>query len=163
MAEPFLGEIRMFGFGFPPKGWALCAGQTLSISQNQALFAIIGTTYGGDGIRTFMLPNLQGCAPSHVGSSIPLGGKGGAATVTLNSNQIGHSHMVKASANASTNTASGNFPASAVAKIYGSSPDTAMNAGVIAPSGGGQPHNNMQPYLVINFCIALTGIFPSRN
>jgi microcystin-dependent protein len=163
MSEPFLGEIRMFSFGFPPKGWALCNGQTLPIAQNQALFAILGTTYGGNGVTTFMLPNLQGSAPAHVGNSIVLGQKGGSAAVTLLSNQIGHGHAVKASATATTNTAGGNFPATSAVNLYGTRTDTAMNPATISPSGGGSGHNNMQPYLVVNYAIALSGIFPSRN
>ena len=164
MSEPFLGEIRMFSFNFPPKGWALCNGQILSISQNQALFAILGTTYGGNGQTTFALPNLQGNAPAHVGNSITLGQLGGSAAVTLNTTQIGHGHAVNAAATATTNTAGGNFPASSASNLYGSGgADTTMNAGVVSPSGGGAAHNNMQPYLVISFGIALMGIFPSRN
>jgi microcystin-dependent protein len=163
MSEPFLGEIRIFSFGFAPKGWALCNGQLLPISQNQALFAILGTTFGGNGTTTFALPNLQGNAPAHVGSSIALGQAGGSAAVTLNSNQTGHGHGVNAAVNATTNTAAGNFPASSAANIYGTKADTSMNAATISPSGGGRPHNNMQPYLVVNYAIALTGIFPSRN
>ena len=163
MSEPYLGEIKIVSFSFPPKGWAFCNGQLLPINQNQALFSILGTTYGGDGITTFALPNLQGSAPLHLSGNIPLGQKGGAATVTLQGNQIGHGHAVKAAASAGTNTAGGNFPAGAYGNVYGNSANTAMNAGTISPAGGSQPHNNMQPYLVMNFVIALVGIFPSRN
>jgi len=163
MSEPFLGEIRMFSFGFAPKGWALCNGQILPIAQNQALFAILGVTYGGNGTTTFALPNLQGSAPAHVGNSISLGQAGGSATVKLTSNQVGHGHSVNAAATATTNTAGGNFPASSSANLYGTSTDTAMNGAIISPGGGGAAHNNLQPYLVINYAIALTGIFPSRN
>jgi microcystin-dependent protein len=163
MSEPFLGEIRMFSFSFPPRGWALCNGQILSIQQNAALFAILGTTYGGNGQTTFALPNLQGNAPAHVGNSITLGQVGGSAGVTLTTSQIGHGHAVSASATATSDTAGGNFPATSATSIYGSKADTTMNAAVISPSGGGVAHNNMQPYLVVNFAIALTGIFPSRN
>jgi microcystin-dependent protein len=163
MAQPFLGEIRLVAFTFPPKGWAFCNGQLLSISQNAALFSILGTTYGGNGINNFALPNLQGSVPAHPGSSITLGQVGGAANVTLNSNQAGHSHVVSASASANANTAAGNFPGGSGTALYGSSPDTNMNAATIPTSGSSQPHNNMQPYLVLNYVIALTGIFPSRN
>ena len=163
MSEPFIGEVKIVSFNFPPRGWQFCNGQLLSISQNQALFAILGTTYGGDGISTFALPNLQGAAPLHTGNGVPLGQRSGAAGVSLQTNQIGHGHSVKAAATATTNTAAGSFPAGAPSNIYGKSSDTAMNAGTIAPAGGGQPHNNMQPYLVMNFVIALVGIFPSRN
>ena len=163
MATPFLGEIKMISFNFPPKGWAFCNGQLLAIQQNQALFAILGTTYGGNGQTTFALPNLQGRVPVHVGSGVVLGEQGGAQTVTLNINQIGHGHAVNASAAANTNTAAGNFPANAATNIYGSGTDTVMAPGIVNNVGGSQPHNNLQPYLVINFVIALQGIFPSRN
>jgi microcystin-dependent protein len=166
MGAPYLGEVKLVGFNFPPKGWAFCNGQVLSIQQNAALFSILGTTYGGNGVTTFALPNLQGRVPVHTGgpSNIVLGQVAGSAAVTLTSNQAGHGHLVKATASATTNTAGGNFPATAPGNIYGAAaPDTAMNAGVITPQGGSQPHNNLQPYLVVTYCIALVGIFPSRN
>jgi len=164
MSEPFLGEIKIVSFNFPPKGWAFCNGQLLPINQNQALFAILGTTYGGNGTTNFALPNLQTRAPIHVGNGIVLGQQGGSAAVTLQSNQIGHSHGVRANSAATTNTASGNFPAPAASNIYGSQPDgTVMNPGTISLAGGSQPHNNMQPYLVLSYIIALQGIFPSQN
>ena len=163
--EPFLGEIRIFAFTFPPKGWAVCNGQLLAINQNQALFSILGTTYGGNGISTFALPNLQGAVAVHTGDGITLGQTGGSQTVTLAGNQIGHSHTVAASATPNSYTAAGNFPASAGAgqNLYGPTPNTAMNSGVLAAAGGSQPHNNLQPYLVVLYCIALQGIFPSQN
>jgi len=164
MSEPFLGEIKIVSFNFPPRGWAFCNGQLLPINQNQALFAILGTTYGGNGTTNFALPNLQGCAALHVGSGITLGAKAGSPTVTLQGNQIGHGHTVNANANATTNAAPGNFPAAAGSNIYGTgAPDTTMNSGIVSQAGGSQPHNNMQPYLVLNFVIALQGIFPSQN
>ena len=168
MAEPFIGEVKMVAFQFAPKGWALCNGQTMSIQQNQALFAIIGTTYGGNGTQTFALPNLQGAVPLHqgiyVGNPYIMGETGGAQSVTLLSNQFGHGHSVSATANATTNTAAGNFPAVAAGDIYGSgTPDTTMNPAIVSSAGGSQAHTNLQPYLVINFVIALTGLFPSRN
>lgn len=163
MANPFIGEVKMISFNFPPKGWALCNGQLLSIAQNQALFSILGTTYGGNGQTTFALPNLQGSVPMHFGNGFNLGQVGGSQNVTLNANQAGHSHPVKATATATTNTAAGNFPAASASNIYGSASDTTMNAGIVGQQGGSQPHNNLQPYLVINFVIALVGVFPSRN
>ena len=159
----------MVGFNFAPKGWALCNGQTMSIAQNQALFAILGTTYGGNGVTTFNLPNLQGQVPIHwgtspSGSSYVVGQQGGSQNVTLNTTQMpSHTHLVKATATPTINTAAGNFPAAAPSNVYGSATDTTMNPGVVSPNGGSQPHSNQQPYLVVNFIIALTGVFPSRN
>lgn len=163
--EPFLGEIRLFSFTFPPKGWALCNGQLLPINQNAALFSILGTTYGGNGTTTFALPNLQGSVAVHQGNGIVLGERSGSASVTLTSNQISHNHPVAASATPNSYTAAGNFPASAPAgqNLYGPTADSSMNPAVLSPSGGTQPHNNLQPYLVVIYCIALQGIFPSRN
>jgi microcystin-dependent protein len=163
MATPYLGEIKLIAFNFAPKGWALCNGQTLAIQQNQALFSILGTTYGGNGQTTFALPNLQGRVPVHVGNGIVLGEQGGVQAVSLNINQIGHTHPVKASATATTNTAAGNFPATSANNVYGSGVDTTMLPGIVSTAGGSQPHDNMQPYLVLNYVIALQGIFPSRN
>jgi microcystin-dependent protein len=163
MATPFLGEVKMISFNYAPKGWAFCNGQSLPINQNQAMFSILGTTYGGDGISTFKLPNLQGCVPLHMGNGFNEGQTGGAQTVTLAANQSGHGHAVKAAATATSNTAGGNYPAPSGKDLYGTSPDTTMNAGVVSQAGGGQPHPNLQPYLVINFVIALEGIFPSQN
>lgn len=163
MGTPYLGEIKMIAWNYPPRGWAFCNGQLLAINQNQALFAILGTTYGGNGTTNFALPNLQGRVPAHVGSTVSLGQQGGSQAVTLNTSQIGHGHNVNASANANTNAAPGNFPAGAPSSVYGSGADTSMNAGIVSTVGGSQPHNNLQPYLVINFIIALQGVFPSRN
>jgi microcystin-dependent protein len=162
--EPFVGEVRLFAITYPPKGWAQCNGQLLAINSNQALFALLGTTYGGNGTTNFALPNLQGRVAVHSGNGITLGQSAGAQTVTLASNQIGHSHLVAANATANSVTAAGNFPASAAqGELYGPSVDTAMNAAVLSPTGGSQPHNNLQPYLAVIYCIALQGIFPSRN
>ncbi len=162
--EPFLGEIRAFSFNFPPKGWAMCNGQLLAINTNQALFSILGTTYGGNGINNFALPNLQGSAPVHVGNGIVLGQRGGVAAVTLQSNQISHGHAVSASATANSSAAAGHFPATASGQsLYGAPADTALNAAALSPAGGSQPHDNLQPYLVVNYCIALAGIFPTRS
>ena len=163
MATPFIGQITMVAFNFAPKGFALCNGQLLAINQNQALFSILGTTYGGNGQTTFALPNLQGRVPLHMGSGYTIGQTGGAEIVTLQSNQAGHTHPVSATATVTTNAAAGNFPAAAASSIYGSGTDTAMNPAIVSSAGGSQPHNNLQPYLVINYVIALTGIFPSRN
>jgi microcystin-dependent protein len=165
MAQPFLGEIRALGFNYPPKGWAFCNGQTLAISQNQALFSILGTTYGGDGAVTFKLPNLQGAVPVHTGQGIALGQVGGSAGVTLNINQTPHSHPAGAvNATANQPLPVGNLPGNANAQSqYGTGINTSLNSAVITPTGGGTAHNNMQPSLVVNFAIALQGIFPSRN
>jgi len=163
--EPYIGEIRAISFNYPPKGWAFCNGQLLPINQNQALFSILGTTYGGNGTTSFALPNLQGKVPLHVGGGLVLGATGGSASVTLASNQINHTHGVAASATASANVATGNFPASSpdASGVYGTPADTSMSAAVISNAGSSQPHNNLQPYLVINYVIALVGIFPSRS
>lgn len=163
MAEPFIGQVSMFAFNYAPRGWLLCNGQLLSISQNAALFSILGTTYGGNGTTTFGLPNLQGRVPLHKGTSFVEGQTGGSANVTLNSSQFGHTHAVNAVTAATTNLAAGNYPATSPNAVYGSSPGTTMNAGVVSTVGGAQPHNNMQPYLVVSFAIATVGIFPSRN
>lgn len=171
--DPFLAEIRIFGFSFPPRGWAFCDGQLLPIAQNTALFSLLGTTYGGDGKSNFALPNLQGQAPMHPGqgpglSLHDLGESGGSNTVTLLSSETpGHTHNWMASAQ----TAQDRTPANEVfARATGGDLYTAdtssivqLAQGAITPSGGGQPHNNMQPYLVLNFCIALQGIYPPRT
>jgi microcystin-dependent protein len=171
MAEAFLGEIRMFGFNFAPTGWALCNGQILPIDQNTALFSLLGTTYGGDGIQTFALPNLQSRVAVHMGqgsglSPYVIGEESGAETVTLIQSQMPeHTHAVGANgAPGTSDRTAGNVPARTKASAYGSAPDgTTMNAGMIGNAGGNQPHENRQPLLVVNFCIALQGIFPSRN
>lgn len=174
MASPYLGEIRIVSFGFPPRGWALCNGQTMAIAQNQALFAILGTTFGGNGINTFMLPNFQGNVPYHVGTSFSgsnyvLGQVGGTAAVTLNVQQIPqHTHSMKgSSAVANKPGISNNLWPTQVATLYDAFPTDPqqrglMNQGVLGITGG-QPHSNMSPYLTLNFIIALNGIFPSRN
>jgi microcystin-dependent protein len=165
MAEPFLSEIRMFSFDFPPKGWAFCNGQFLPINQNQALFALLGTTYGGNGQTTFALPNLQGCVPIHSGNGHNLGEKAGASSVTITQQTMPqHTHSV----NATTDNGDALNPAgnvfSAMSNAY-RSPDNliALRSDTLTTVGGGQPHNNMMPYLVLNYCIALQGIFPSQN
>lgn len=170
MSTPFLGEIRATSFNFAPKGWALCNGQLLAINQNQALFAILGTTYGGNGINNFALPNLQGRTPLHFGGDTVLGQSGGAQSVTLNPSQLpAHQHALQASADlATSNQAANNVPASKPRgglNVYApaGSPTTALDPSTLSAAGGSQAHDNMQPYLTINFIIALQGIFPSQN
>lgn len=180
MADPFLSEIRLFSFNFPPKGWAFCNGQSLPINQNQALFSLLGTTYGGNGQTTFNLPNLRGRTPIHFGNGHILGEAAGSTAVTLNIQQLpSHTHFQNARtdvvpAEEANQTPQNNFLASAQLALQGgfTSPVslytqpanlTALNAACISNTGGSQPHNNMMPYLTINFCIALQGIFPSRN
>lgn len=170
MANPFLGQISMFGFGFAPTGWAQCNGQLLPISQNQALFALLGTQYGGNGTQTFALPNLQGRAPLHFDNNNLQGAQIGVETVPLTSVQIPvHTHQAKA-VNAAGANASPSGGAWAVC-TPASDPRYAPTGAELAPmkstalgaAGSGQAHQNMQPFLTINFCIALQGIFPSRN
>jgi len=166
MAEPFLSEIRIFSFNFPPKGWAFCNGQLLPINQNQALFALLGTTYGGNGQTTFALPNLQGQVPIHMGNGHTLGEKAGSSAVTITQQQMPqHLHfMTASSAVGNTPLPSGALLAQTPANIYADPTNlTTLFPGSVTNVGGSQPHNNMMPYLVLNFCIALQGIFPSRN
>lgn len=165
MSEPFIGEIRQAAFGIVPKGWAPCNGQLLSIAQNQALFSILGTSFGGDGITTFALPNLQGRVPVGVGSNIMLGESGGQSTHTLIQTELPtHNHTVSAStADASIDDPTGGVFAGAKVYVPPASVPGAMSPTIVQPTGGSQPHNNMAPYLTINFIIALTGIFPSRS
>lgn len=165
MATPYLGEIRVFSFGFAPKGWALCNGQTLAIQQNQALFALLGTMYGGNGQTTFQLPNLQARMPIHAGNGFSQGQVGGESAHTLTTNEIpSHSHSaIGVTTNATTPTATGNTWAASDKNPYGTTANTTMAPSVLGNTGGSQPHNNMPPYNTLNFCIALTGIFPSRN
>ena len=168
MSEPFLSEIKIMSFGFPPKGWALCDGQLLPINQNQALFALLGTTYGGDGRVNFGLPNLQGRAPMHVGSGHTLGERGGEAAHTLSISEVPtHVHVASASSAAANAGAPNNtrvLAQSAGANLYAAATNlAAMAPNALANVGGSQAHMNMQPYLVLNFCIALQGIFPSQT
>ena len=170
MATPFIAEIRMFGFGFAPRNWAFCNGGTLGIQQNQALFSLVGTTYGGNGTTNFMLPNLQGRVPLHSGNgaSSPgltpraLGATGGSETVTLTTQQLAaHNHPATGSSAAATlGPPDGNLWAQGP---YSTTPNNSMAQGDTTNTGGGQAHENRSPYTVVNFCIALTGIFPSRN
>jgi microcystin-dependent protein len=166
MAEPFMAEIRLFSFGFAPRSWALCNGQLLPINQNQALFSLLGTTYGGDGRVNFGLPNLQGRVPIHVGNGHTLGERGGAATHTLGTSELpGHSHSLSVSNDAATGrNLTGNVFAVGDANYAGPvGAATSLLPSSVSNIGGSQPHNNMQPFLTINFCIALQGIFPSQN
>jgi microcystin-dependent protein len=171
VAEPFLGEIRLFPFNFAPRGWAFCAGQTLPIAQNTALFALIGTFYGGDGIHTFVLPDLRGRVAVSAGqgpglSPYNVGQAGGTENVTLNVNQMpAHTHTVAANDAAATATRpAGGVPARTAASAYAAAPDgTLMSSAMIGAAGGGQPVPILEPYLALNYCIALQGIFPSRN
>ena len=175
--DPFIGEIMMAGFNFAPRGWALCNGQTLAISQNTALFSLLGTNYGGNGTTTFALPDLRGRTPIQQGqgpglSSRQVGETGGVENVTLISTEIpSHTHALKATTASATTAA----PAGAIWAVSGSRRSTTnlytnaagagavMNSQVLAPVGSSVPHNNMPPYLAVNFCIALQGIFPARN
>lgn len=166
MSEPFLSEIKIVSFNFPPKGWALCNGQFLPINQNQALFALLGTTYGGNGQTTFALPNLRGRVPIHFGGSHNLGEAAGSTSVTINIQQLPtHTHAMMGSQTPGdvpvpTNT----VLADTNARIYNDPGSlTTLNPASVTSVGGNQPHNNMMPYLVLNFIIALQGIFPSRN
>lgn len=170
MSEPFLAEVRIVGFNFAPRGWAFCDGQILPINQNQSLYSLLGTTYGGDGRTSFALPDLRGRTPIHVGRSNggtahQLGSKTGEETHTLSVAEMPqHSHVVQASsANADAPIPQGNVLAAANNVYRGATNLTALRSGTIATAGGGQAHENMQPFLAVNFCIALQGLFPSRN
>lgn len=170
MAEPFMSEIRIMSFGFPPKGWALCDGQLLPINQNQALFSLLGTTFGGDGRVNFGLPNLQGRTPIHVGSGHTLGERGGEQAHTLSVSELPtHTHIANGNSSLAATSDPTNAvfsqPSAALGSVYSTnpSPAVAMNAGAVANTGGSQAHLNMQPFLTLNFSIALQGIFPSQN
>lgn len=170
MSEPFLAEVRMVGFNFPPRGWAFLDGQILPINQNQSLYSLLGTTYGGDGRSTFALPDLRGRTPLHPGDEHNLGAKSGAESVTLTTAQIAaHTHGVKAAQGASNSDTPTNAlfadetdPDLAYRNLEAAT-KTPLHSGTLANAGGGQAHENMQPYITLNFCIALQGLFPSRN
>jgi microcystin-dependent protein len=173
MSNPFIGEIRMFGGSFAPYGWAMCNGQVVPISQNEALYQLIGTTYGGNGQTTFQLPNLQGRVPIHQGQgtglqNYPIGSIGGSETVSLLTSQLpSHNHQALASpaTTASQSTPAGNAWSGNQYKQFaaGTSANAQMNAGSVGNAGGGTPHENMLPFLAITFIISMVGIFPSPN
>lgn len=172
MADPFVAEIRIFPFNFAPRGWAWCDGQLLPLAQNTALFSLLGTTYGGNGKSNFALPNLQGRAPMHPGQGpgLPLydlGEQGGAETVTLLESEIpSHSHTGVQGTVAASNSASPSdkyYANTSTIKTYADSGNTMMSPAAVIPTGHDQPHNNLQPYLTLYFCIALQGIFPPRS
>jgi microcystin-dependent protein len=167
MAQPYVGEIRMFAGNFAPAGWAFCEGQLLPISENETLFQLIGTTYGGDGQSTFALPDMRGRIPIHFGNSFVLAQQGGVEEVTLTLNQIpAHTHpMLATSTPGSTNTPVNSLYAetSAINLYIEDVTNANMGAGAISSVGGTQPHTNFQPYLCVNFIISLFGIFPSQT
>ncbi|MEO6786644.1 MAG: tail fiber protein [Chthoniobacteraceae bacterium] len=164
MSTPFLGEIRMLSFNYPPKGWSFCNGQLLAINQNQALFSILGTTYGGDGRTTFALPDLRSRVPVHVGNGISLGQQAGEENHTvLLSEMPTHNHLAAGNAGAPNSVTPGNNYWGAGGQIFAASANSTMAPNALPNAGGSQPHTNLQPYLVISFAIALQGIFPSRS
>ena len=179
MSNPFVAEIRIFPFNFAPKGWAFCNGQLLPLSQNTALFSLLGTTYGGDGKSNFALPNLQGNAPMHPGqgpglSLHDLGETGGSDTITLLQSEIpSHTHSINCVDGPRVGGQSGQPGNATLVKTGGTpanaystgapTPNLYMNANMVVPAGGDQPHNNMMPYLTLNFCIALQGVYPPRT
>ena len=163
MSEPFLGELRLFGFGFAPRRWALCNGAPLAIAQNQALFSLLGTTYGGNGQTTFALPDLRGRTPIHVGEGVVQGQVLGKEFHTVTVNELPeHVHVMHASAAPADQALPATLAAGA--NLYrDGSPTVALHPQTVGSRGGGQPHENRQPFLVLNWCIALAGVFPSQN
>ena len=175
MSEPFLGEIKMVGFDFAPRGWSYCDGQELPIDQNQALYSLLGTTYGGNGRTTFALPDMRSRTPLHMGDGYTLGQRMGYETVTLTAAEMAaHKHSVKGTTNPGASRSIGSGGNRLFASLAESSGDfifrqpeaatmTTMASGIVNNTGGGQSHENMQPYITLGFCIALQGLFPSRN
>jgi microcystin-dependent protein len=164
MADPFIGEIRLFGFNFPPAGWALCDGAILSVSQNQPLYTLLGNLYGGNAPSTFALPDLRGRVPIHRSNTIIQGSSGGIEKITLNATEIpSHTHTVRASSTSANQTGPQNNTWASGTGYSKLTPDVRMGTSAIAPNQGSAAHENRQPYLVINFCISLVGFFPARN
>jgi microcystin-dependent protein len=165
MSTPFMAEIKIISWNFPPKGWAFCNGQFLPINQNQALFSILGTTYGGNGQTTFALPDFRGRVPVHAGAGFIQGQAGGQEFHTVTSSEMpAHTHQVNATtAPGTVNVPTGNYLANSNVSPYRTAADTTLNPAEVSNVGGSQPHENRQPFLVLNFIIALQGIFPSRN
>lgn len=172
MSDPYIGQIIMVGFDFAPRNWAVCNGQLLPIAQNTALFSLLGTTYGGNGQTTFALPDLRGRAPMHSGNGVLLGEASGAESVTLLATEMpAHTHTVAGASSqacstgvGTSNAASGRFPAVSSRPLYADTPTGTLGSAPVSGSvGGSLPHNNMQPFLTVNFVICLYGIFPSRN
>lgn len=169
MAEAFIGEIRIYGFQFPPRGWASCNGQVLGIAQNTALFSLLGVAFGGNGQTTFGLPNLMGRVPMHFGqgqglSPRQVGQTGGAEFTTLTPNQLpSHGHTVQASSQSPNQSRPGGAFLAANGPYQGAADGTTMNTGMITGGGGGQPFGILPPFLALNFCICIEGLFPSRN
>jgi microcystin-dependent protein len=166
LPSPYISEIRVFTFNFAPKGWAFCNGQLLPINQNQALFSLLGTTYGGDGRVNFGLPNLQGRVPMHQGNGLSLGERAGEMAHTLTMTEVpAHNHVVNGSSQTATVTApAGDYLATSPGNVYAPpAGNTTLMPATARTVGGSQAHDNMSPYLVLNFCIALEGIFPSQN
>jgi microcystin-dependent protein len=167
MSEPYVGEIRLFAGNFAPLDWAFCDGQLLSIAQSEVLFQLIGTTYGGDGQTTFQLPDLRGRVPVHQGNGYVQGQSGGQETVTLAASQMpahGHAMLASTSPASATQGPSQVLGSSTAMRLYGSgAPNMAMDPNALAQAGGGQPHENMPPFVALNYIISLFGIFPSQN
>jgi len=166
MSDPFVGEIRMFGGNFAPAGWALCDGQAMPIAENDVLFTLIGTTYGGDGQNTFALPDLRGRIPLHQGTNYPIGQSAGSEDVTLTTQQMPiHTHTAQAQSESGSQAtpANGLWAFSSLNQFSTNSANGTLNAGAIAPAGGSQPHTNMMPYLVVSFIISLYGVFPQQS
>jgi microcystin-dependent protein len=166
VAQPFLGEIRLFAGNFAPVGWEFCNGQLLQISQNDAIFALIGTTYGGDGVTTFALPDLRGRAPVHQGGGFTIGQVAGSEQVTLTTNELpAHGHPLRATAADGTTADPTNAVwAESDARTFSTAaPNTSLHPSSLGNAGGGQPHSNLMPFVTLNFIIALQGVFPSQN
>jgi microcystin-dependent protein len=169
VTQPYLGEIRVFGFNFPPRGWATCSGQLLPIAQNTALFSLLGTFYGGNGTTNFALPDFRGRVAVSQGqgpglSNYVIGEQAGTENNTLTTSQLpSHTHVVNATATANSKSPAGKVPAFTTAANFGDPGALAMSTQMNAPTGGGQPFSILQPYIAMNYCIAMQGIFPSRN